>query len=219
MPSSVALSHIGVGGDADVAWSHPGSVIASSNADLRSSPTTPSSATTAEASERKQSALETDPPNGDGSGTVAASTKTFITGTASDARHPSSPVHAVVVAHSACDDASSAYGLSGVDSALTSSVPATGGGSPERRQCLSCARTTLVATVAMVASALDAVNAPKTAGSNPADCISHRRWGMSALAPSPRSRTQRTAGGRSAAAAFGFVSKKDSSAQSPGRTS
>ena len=189
-------------------------MIASSNADLRSSPTTPSSATTAEASDRKQSVAETDPPNGDGSGTVAASTKTFITGTASDARHPSSPVHAVVVAHSACDDASSAYGLSGVDSLLTSS-----GGSPERRQCLSCARTTLVATVAMVASALDAVNAPKTAGSNPADCISHRRWGMSALAPSPRSRTQRTAGGRTAAAAFGFVSKKDSSAQSPGRTS
>ena len=217
MPSSVALSHIGVGGDADVAWSHPGSVIASSNAERRSSPTTPSSATTAEASERKQSVAETDPPNGDGSGTVAASTNTFITGTASDTRHPSSPVHAVVVAHSACDDASSAYGLSGVD-ALTSSVPATGG-SPERRQCLSCACTTLVATVAIVASALDAVNAPKTAGSNPADCISHRRWGMSALAPSPRSRTQRTAGGRTAAAAFGFVSKKDSSAQSPGRTS
>eukprot|EP00982_Pelagococcus_subviridis_P009898 30957-Pelagococcus_subviridis.AAC.4 len=54
----------------------------------------------------------------------------------------------------------------------------------------------VVATSTSGNSSCAGVNAPNTAGENPASYISERRYGIRALAASPRSRTQRVAGGR-----------------------
>ena len=149
---------------------------------------------------------------------MAASVTTLSTGTASAEHHPSSPSHAVFVAHIASLDGVSAYGLVG------SFAFAGLSGSPDKRQCRSCASTTLEATFAIVSFWFVAVKAPNTAGSKPADCISHRRWGISALAPSPLSKTHRAAGGRMFARGGREESRESSSSsssglQSPGCTS
>ena len=147
---------------------------------------------------------------------MAASVTTLSTGTAFAGDHASSPSHAVFVAHNAFDDGVSAYGL--VGSCTFASLP----GSPDKRQCRSCASTTLEATFAIVASWLFAVKAPNIAGSKPADCISHRRWGISALAPSPLSKTHRAAGGRMferGGRESASSSSSSSGLQSPGCTS